>query len=193
MPTFTGSAVNNPAPTALTTAQIVRSRIHDLFRVDNEIVIGDGYSSAFKLKQGQPHSNISGGSFTASIATNAGYSATGYSQIDITGGFVSFANVISANSAIRMDYQWAVFSEAEIGYFTGLGGIADAALGAVNHLLSDYARRGSWAAPDGSTYNDTQALNSLMQMRSALIAEIRGAEIGPVGYGWAWSEEQENY
>lgn len=175
----------------LTTAQIVRSRINDMPRWENEFQVGDGSASVFKLKQGSPHSTISASTFTAWVP-GAGWTATG-GTLEPTAGLFSFSGVISANSAVQFSYYWTVFSEDEMAYFTGLGGVPEACLGAVNHLLVNYAKRASWAAPDGSTHNDTQALASLMQIRSALVAEIRGGELGPQGGVNSWSETQQDY
>lgn len=176
----------------LTDEQIVRSRINDPFRYDTEVVMGDGLSSAFKLKQGSPFSTISGGSFTASVTAAAGWSATG-STIDTAFGRLVFPTAIAPNNAIQCDYQWSVFSTDEMTYFLTLGGIPQACLGAVNHLLTNYAKRGRWAAPDGSTYDDTMAFNSLMALRSALLDEIRGAELGPLGDSVSWAETQQDF
>lgn len=177
----------------LTIPQIVRSRINDPFRFDTELIIGDGTASLFKLKQGAPFSTISAGSPTAfTAAGGTAWSATG-ATFDVSLGTVAFSAILSANAAFQVSYVWSIFGEDEMAYFTGLGGIVEATLGAVNHLLVNYARRGSWAAPDGSTYNDTQALNSLMQMRSALVAELRGAELGPAGDNVNWAEQQGNW
>lgn len=176
----------------LTTAQIVRNRIADPYRFGTEVLVGDGTASAFQLKQGAPHSTLISGTPSAFVQAAGVWTSTG-ATFDPDMGLATFSGVISAGSAVQVNYQWAVFNDDTIAYFTGLGGIPDACLGAVNHLLVDYAKRGSWAAPDGSTYNDTQALNSLMATRSALIAEIRGPEVGPVGYEAAWSETQQDY
>lgn len=178
---------------ALTTAQIVRSRLNDPVRFEAETLYGDGTASAFKLKQGSPYSTISGGSFTANIAVAAGWSATGTAAFDPTAGYVTFGTAISALSALYCVYSWSVFSEDELSYFTAQGGIPQAALMGVNHLLVNYAKRGSWAAPDGTNYNDTQAINALLAIRSGLVSEIRGAELGPDGTTVDWAAEQENY
>lgn len=177
----------------LTTAQIVRSRLNDPIRFDSETLYGDGTASAFKLKQGSPYSTISGGSFTANIAVAAGWSATAHTAFDPTAGLVTFGTAISAQSAIYCVYSWSIFSEDELSYFTGQGGIPQATLMGVNHLLVNYAKRGSWAAPDGTNYNDTQAINALMALRSALIEETQGALLGPDGSTVNWAETQQDY
>lgn len=176
----------------LTTAQIVRNRIADPYRFGDEIVIGDGTASAFQLRQGAPHSTLISATPSAFVQAGGVWSNTG-ATFDNDLGLATFSGVISAQSAVKVTYLWSVFNDDMIGYFTGFGGIPEAALAGVNHLLVDYAKRGSWAAPDGSTYNDTQALNSLMAIRSALVAEIRGDESGPAGYANAWSETQGDY
>lgn len=176
----------------LTTAQIVRNRLADMPRFGDEVVIGDGTASAFQLRQGAPHSTLLSGTPSAFVQTTGVWGNTA-ATFDNDLGLVTFSGVISAQSAVKVTYQWAVFSNDMLDYFTGFGGIAEATLAGVNHLLVDYAKRASWGSPDGTTHNDTQALNSLMSMRSALVSEIRGAELGPVGYEAAWSETQSEF
>lgn len=177
----------------LTTEQIIRSRINDPFRYDTEIVMGDGTASAYKLKQGAPFSTISAGSFTASTAAGGtAWSATGCT-VNVDLGKVTFSGVVGANIGLQCDYQWSVFSTDELTYFMTLGGIPEACIGAVNHLLVNFAKRGRWAAPDGSTYDDTMALNSLLAIRSALEDEVRGTELGPLGSTVNWAETQQDW
>ena len=176
----------------LTTAQIVRGRVNAPFIYDSEQIVGDGTASSFKLKQGSPFSTISA-TATASIATTAGWSATG-ATFDYTLGRVTFSGVISANSAVRMDYLYSIFSEDEMSYFTAVGGgVPEMCLLAVRHLLVDYAKRGRWAAPDGSTYDDTMAFASLKALESGLQDEIHGSEVGPIGDSVSWPEDQQNW
>lgn len=177
----------------LTTAQIIRNRINDPMRYDTEVVQGDGVASSFKLKQGAPFSTISASSFTASTAAGGtAWSATGCA-IDIDLGVVTFSAVVPINAQIQASYVWSCFSEDMLGYFTGMGGIPQACLGAVNHLLVNYATRARWAAPDGSNHDDTMALNALLATRSALIDEIRGSELGPMGDSVSWAESQQDF
>lgn len=177
---------------ALTTAQIVRSRINDPFRYDAEVFMGDGTASAFKLKQGAPFSTISA-TATASLATTAGWSATG-ATIDYAAGRIIFSGVVSANTAIQADYLWSVFSEDEMSYFTATNGdVPSMCLAAVRHLLGNSYKRARWGSPDGSNYDDSQTFQNLIQLRSALVDEIRGEETGPVGDYNSWPEEQQNW
>jgi len=164
---------------ALTTAQQVRFRIQAPWQRGEEIRYGDGIVSGFQLAQGAPHSTLI--SATASI-DNTGWSATGCT-IDTTLGYVTFSGIISANTAVRFDYQWSVFSEDEIGYFTAVGGnVPGAALEAVRVLLFDAAKRAKWEAPDGTQYDDTKAIDLLLEMEKRLVAEVE-RETGPQG-GW---------
>lgn len=170
----------------LTLAQQVRLRISDRWRFAEEMRYGDGLASGFKLAQGAPFSTISAAS---AYVVNAGWSATG-ATIDTDLGLVTFSGVISANSAWRAAYQWAVFSDAEIGHFTAIGGtLAGAALEAVRSLLFDSLRRAKWAAPDGTEYDDTAAMAHLLKMEQRLQDEI-DRDDGAAGGIESWSEQQ---
>lgn len=169
---------------ALTTAQQVRLRIQDVPTVADVTRTFDGSASAFQFE----HRNlISGTAFVP--GSNGLWSATGCS-FDAS-GFVTFSAVISANSAWRARYVYSVFSDDEISHFTAVGGgVAGAALEAVNTLLFDSLKRASWAAPDGTTYDDTAALDILWKMHSALSDEKRESETVAMGFE-SWSEGQE--
>ena len=184
-------------PLATDTALQVRFRIRDQLRYDAEQIHGDGTASAFKLKQGRPFSVLSGTGgtgVTASIAVAAGWSATGTTAVEHVLGRVIFGGAISANSAILMDYQWSVFSDEEIGWFTAVGGsVVGAALEAVRTLESDAARLARWGSPDGSTYDPTQTFANLAAMKAQLLAEKMGGEEGPAGSMESWSENQSEY
>jgi hypothetical protein len=176
----------------LSVAEQVRLRIQDPFRYETETVYGDGTASAFKLRQGQPYSTLSA-TATASIATTAGWSATGCT-VNHSHGRVIFSGVISANSAIQTDYFWSVFGDAEIGQFTADGGtVVGASLEAVKTLMFDAWKRARWAAPDGTNYDDTQAFANLATLKSALHEEQAGADELPAGETFSWAEEQENW
>jgi len=177
---------------ALTTAQQVRLRLNDPWRYAQETQYGDGSGSALKLQQGAPYSTII--SATASIlwSANSGWSATA-STIDAALGTMVLDGVISAHTAIQMDYQWAVFSDDEIEYFTAAGGdTRGAALMGVRTLMGNAWKRARWAAPDGSQYDDSKAMQNLMRWESALIAE-RTVEDGPAGSFVNWAETQADY
>lgn len=170
----------------LTTAQQVRLAINDRLRYQEEVRAGDGQSISFKLAQGAPFASLTGAS--AYVPTGAGgWSATG-ATFDLDLGTVAFAGIISAQSAWRATYQWAVFSENEIGHFTAAGGdINGACIEAVRTLMFDGLRRAKWAAPDGSQHDDTKAQDTLLKMWSAFKAEqYDGAEGGVE----SWSEQQ---
>ena len=174
----------------LTTADQVRLRISDRWRWSEEVRAGDGTASGWKLGQGAPFSNVC--SASAFVAVAAGWSATG-AAIDTGLGLVTFSAVISANSAWRAAYQWAVFSDEEVGYFTAVGGdVPGAALEAVRSLMFDSLRRAKWAAPDGTQYDDTAAQKQLLAMEERLLAEI-DRDTGPAGGIESWSENQAYY
>ena len=172
----------------LTTAQQVRLRIQDRLRFGEEVRAGDGLAAGFKLAQGAPFSTLI--SATAFVPVAAGWSATGAS-FDGDLGLVAFSGVISANSAWRATYQWSVFSEDELGYFTAQGGsVAGAALEAVKALMFDSLKRARWSAPDGTSYDDTAAMNQLQKMYDQLREELREAPEGGIE---SWSEQQAYY
>lgn len=167
----------------LTTAQQVRLKIRDPWRRKSEVQYGDGTASSFQLSEGAPYSVLC--SATASVVNN-GWSATG-GTIDTALGYATFGGVISANTALRFDYQWAVFSDEEIGNFTAVGGsVNGAAIQAIDSLLFDASRRAKWAAPDGSQYDDTMTWKALENMRATLSAQIV-ADIGPQGGFESWA------
>ncbi len=174
----------------LTTAQAVRLRISDRWRYGEEARAGDGTGSAFKLAQGSPFSTLVSASVQVAVA--AGWSATGAS-CDTALGVVTFSGVISANSAWRAGYQWAVFGDDEIDHFILAGGtVAGAALEAVRSLLFDSLRRAKWAAPDGTEFDDTAAQRTLLEMENRLVEEIDRSD-GPAGGIESWSEQQAYY
>lgn len=175
---------------ALTTAQQVRRTISDPWRRKSEVQYGDGTASGFQLSEGAPYSMISAA--TASVPIT-GWSATG-ATIDTALGYAEFSGVISASSAVRFDYQWAVFSDDEVSYFTAAGGgtVNGAALKAIDALMFDSYKRARWAAPDGSMYDDSKAVDNLVKMRSAISAQVV-QDIAPGGGFASWAENQENY
>jgi hypothetical protein len=175
---------------ALSLADQVRLRISDRWRWAEETRIGDGLASGFKLGQGAPFSNLSAAS--AHVLAAGVWSATAAS-VDTGLGLVTFSAVISAGTAWRASYQWAVFSEEEIGTFTAAGGtVPGAALEAVRTLMFDSLRRAKWAAPDGTEYDDTAAQRQLVEMEKRLVAEVEKAA-GAAGGIESWSEQQAYY
>lgn len=175
---------------ALTTAQQVRLRIADNWRYAQEVRAGDGSASAFKLAQGSPHSTV--GVPSAHVATTAGWSATGASFVTAL-GTVTFSGVISANSAWMAEYQWAVFSDEEVGNFLTAGGstVLGASLEAVRSLMFDGLKRARWMAPDGTQYDDTAALKHLNDMYDRLKEEQDDSDYAPAGGLESWGEQQQ--
>ena len=167
----------------------VRLRISDRWRFGEEVRYGDGLAAQFKLAQGAPFSNLS--ALSAYVPVAAGWSATG-STVDTGLGLVTLAAPVTANSAVRFGYQWAVFSDADLGEFTAAGGatVAGAALEAVKTLMFDSLRRAKWAAPDGTEYDDTAAMKQLREMYALMKDEAREAPEGGIE---SWSEQQAYY
>jgi hypothetical protein len=167
---------------SLTTAEQVRLKIRDPWRRKNETQYGDSTASSFQLTEGSPYSTII--SATASIVNN-GWSATGCT-FHTAAGYVEFSGIISANTAIRFDYLWAIFSDDEVENFTAVGGsVNGAAIEAIDSLLFDASKRARWAAPDGSTYDDTQTAKLLLDLREKISAQIV-EDIGPQGGFESW-------
>lgn len=169
---------------SLTTAQQIRLRIQDQPTVfDDAARFFDGSANIFNL----PWRNIT--SATAFVTTTAGgWTATGCT-FDAS-GFVAFSGVGSANSAYRVRGVYSVFSDEEIGHFTAVGGnVAGAALEAVKTLMFDSLKRANWAAPDGSTYDDTRAQDQLRALYGQITAEQQQSEAAGGGFA-SWSEGQ---
>jgi len=175
----------------LTTAQQVRLKIQDLperFIVESE---GDGRASSFNVARGaHVLDNIT--SATAFVYGSDGtWSATG-ATFNVS-GYVTFSGVVPANSAYRLVGVWSVFSDDYISHITAVGGsVNGAALEAITTLMFDGLKRAKWAAPDGSTYDDTAALGHLKSMYSALKEEVADAESVNSDYQ-SWTEGQADW
>ena len=176
---------------ALTTAQQVRLRIQDPWRRGSEVQYGDSTASSFQLAQGAPYSTLI--SATASIVNN-GWSATGCT-VDNALGYVTFSGIPSANTAVRFDYQWAVFSDDAVDQFlTDGGSVRGAALQAVRTLRFNAPKRARWAAPDGTQYDDTQTMRALKELEDDLKEElVRYGDEGAAGGYESWAASQEEF
>ncbi len=176
----------------LNTAQQVRLRVQDQHLRHEMTFPGDGSASAFAL----PHRNLQSGTAFVFVTAAGGTPLTGWSATGATfdvSGFVTFASVPSAASALRMTYVHSTFSDDEIGHFTAVGGsVNGAAFEAVEALMFDSLKRAAWAAGDGTTFDDTKAMDQLRFMHSAFKAELQQAEIG-MGDVASWAVNQENY
>lgn len=171
--------------TPLTTAQQVRGRIQDIPQIVDLTQYGDGQASAFDLAGVR---NLTGA--TAFVHDASGvWSATG-ATFDAS-GFVTFASVLPANSAYRVRGVQSVFSDAEIGHFTAVGGdVVGAALEAVKWLRFDALKRARWAAPDGAEFDDTAAIAALEQLYADLRRERVEADDPDYGFvSWALGQE----
>lgn len=166
----------------LTSAQQVRLRINDQPYVADNVYVFDGSGYQFAL----PHRAIM--SATAYITdANGRWSATGATFEPYT---VSFAGTGSANSAFRVRYEYTTFTEDEISHFTAVGGdIVGASIEAVQTLMFDGLRRAAWAAPDGSEYDDTKAMQLLKDLYATLKNEQEQAAISD-GAIYSWSITQ---
>lgn len=168
----------------LTTAQHVRLRITDAPAWFDDTRYGDGTATLFTL----PYVNITTASAYVPLGGTA-WSATGCTVN--ASGFVEFSGVISANSAFRVRGVRSTFSDDEIGQFTAVGGsVAGAALEAARTLAFDSLKRASWAAPDGTTYDDTKAMDAIYKLIDELKGEIADAEVSSGAFGsWALNQE----
>lgn len=172
---------------ALTTAQQVRLYIQDVPKVEQQTYYGDGLASAYTL----PHAVIT----TASAYVQGdplwsavgGWSATGASFVS---GRVIFDAPVSANSAYMVNYTYSVFSDDEIDHFVTAGGsVRGAQLEAVEVLLFDSLKRARWVSPDGTTFDDTKAQDTLLKMHSTLKDDLTQEAIGG-GAVYSWGANQ---
>lgn len=173
----------------LTTAQQVRGRIQDYPALFDYELLADGRSSSFAVAQGAATvMNIT--SASAFVLAAGVWSATG-AEFN-TSGWVTFSGVIPVHSAIRVRGVWSVFSDEEIGHFTAVGGsVNGAALEAVRWLRFDALKRAKWAAPDGSTYDDTAAIAALNKLYDDLRQEVAEADYSDGGSIESWSLGQD--
>lgn len=170
----------------LTTAEQVRLRIQDIPTVADLTFTFDGSASAFQLD----YRNVTSG--TAFVQdSNKQWSATG-ATFDPT-GFVTFSAVGSGGSAFRTRFVRSTFSDAEIGHFTAVGGsVVGAAREAARTLLFDSLKRAKWAAPDGTEYDDTKAIDGLKTLLDELEEELQQSEVGDGGFV-SWAQGQGNW
>lgn len=170
----------------LTTAQQVRLRIQDAPAWFDDVRYGDGTAAVFDLGK----RNLTTASAYLAVGGTA-WSATGCT-VDVS-GVVAFSGVISAMTAFRVRGVHSVFSDDEIGHFTAVGGsVAGAALEAARTLAFDGLKRAKWAAPDGSSWDDTMALQALYSLIGKLEEEVAGAELSAGAFG-EWAITQENW
>lgn len=170
----------------LTTAQHVRLRIQDIPTRIDATYAGDGTAASYAL----PHRNVTSGSAFVPVG-NTAWSATG-ATFDAS-GFVSFSGSISANSPFRTVYVHSTFSDEEIDQFLSVGGsVNGASQEAVMALMFDGLKRARWAAPDGSSYDDTAALRTLKDLYDTLRMELEDEAISGGGVE-SWALEQGNY
>lgn len=174
----------------LTTAQQVRLRIQDIPQVFDIEWNANGSATEYQLRNGAAeYRNIT--SATAYIPVAGVWSATGAAFN--TSGYVAFSGVVSANSALRTRGVHSVFSDDEVGHFTAVGGtVAGAALEAAHTLQFDALKRAAWAAPDGTTYDDTKAIDALKALIDELKEEVNDEGLAAGGFQ-SWSINQETW
>jgi hypothetical protein len=170
----------------LTTAQAVRLRVQDYPRWFEVARVGDGTATLFDV----PYTNLTSASAYVAPGGTA-WSATGCTVN--TSGVVEFSGIISANTAWRLRGVYSIFSDEEIGQFTADGvTVPGAALQAVYALQFDALKRAKWAAPDGTTFDDTAALSKLNDLYEQLRTELAESNIGEGGYA-EWTFGQDNW
>lgn len=166
----------------LTTAQQVRLRIQDQPSVFDAAYVGNGLLDTFPL----PYLNMT--SATAFVQGAAAWSPTGAT---FTNGTVAFSSVISANSAFRVRGVQSTFSDDEIDTMLTAGGgsVLGASVEAVQTLMFDALKRASWAAPDGTQYDDTAAQRALRDLYDVLKEEEHEDAATAGGFA-SWSLNQ---
>lgn len=172
----------------LTDLQRTRLKISDAPKWEDVTTYGDGTATVFGLGS---HVNITSGSAFVPGAGASAWSATGatFNQ----SGFVALSSVVSANSAIRFTYVRSVFSDDEVNDFLTVGGtVLGAAIEAVGSLMFDALRCASWAASDGTSYNNTAAQAHARALYDKLQLEINAASTDAGGMS-SWSNNQGNY
>lgn len=173
--------------TILTSAQHVRSKVRDFPTWVDLTRYGDGTATRFGLA---PHTNVTAGSAFVPLNATA-WSATGCTYN--ASGFVDFSGVVSANSAVRLTYQYTVFSDDEISDFLSIGGtVLGAALEAVQALMFDALKASVWAAPDGTSYSNVGTQNHVRQIYEKL-QEEQDRQAIVAGSVTSWSESQGDY
>ena len=134
-----------------------------------------------------PHRNMTSG--TAYVVAAGAYTATGATLNP--SGWVQFSGQVSAGTPMLIRYVYSTFSDTEIQQFLDTGGsVVGAALEAVRSLMFDGLRRARWTSPDGSSYDDTAAMNLLSQLYDRLLEAQTVEDLTDVGGFQAWSENQ---
>lgn len=168
----------------LTSAQLLRLFIQDQPRIQDRTLAGDGSAASFPLAD----RNLT--SASAFVMAAGGWSATG-ATFDPTGQ-VAFSGVISAATAFRVTYIYSNFSDTEINQYLSAGTMNEAQIQVVQTLMFDSLKRASWASPDGTRFDDTQAMSELNAMYDRLkLEQYQDAAQGGGIIGWG--ENQGNY
>lgn len=168
----------------LTSAQILRSRIQDVPRLEEKVILGNGTGAMFWLER----ENVTSGS--AFVSTPQGWSATGATVN--TSGYVTFSASISAASAVRFLYVYSIFSDDEVDHWLSLGSIPAAAREAARTLMFDSLKRARWVASDGSEYDDSKALGLVRELVQSLDAETESLSLLEGGIV-EWAMNQDSY
>lgn len=163
-------------------ADQLRLLVRDKPWLVDRTITGDGLSNSFLL----PERNITTGS--AFITGTNGWSATGATYNP--SGEVLFSSVISAYALVRLRFVASIWSDAEIADFAAEGLYAGARRAAYE-LMFDSTKRARWAAPDGSSYDDTAAIRAVEKLIDVLNQQ-QGEEVVSAGGYAQWSENQPN-
>jgi hypothetical protein len=168
----------------LSSAQAVRSRVQDVVRLEEKVVLGNGTGSMFWLER----ENVLSG--TAYVVTSQGWSATG--STFNSSGYVSLSAPISAASAVRLVYTYSIFSDDEIDHWLTVGGsVPGAAREAARTLMFDSMKRARWVASDGSEYDDSKGMALIRELLDKLDEEIASSSIVDGGIiEWAMTQEE---
>ena len=163
-------------------ADRLRLLLRDKPALVDRTITGDGLTNAFLL----PERNITTGS--AYITGSAGWSGTGATYNP--SGEVQFSAVIGANVLVRLRFVASVWSDTEIADFASEGLYAGARRAAYE-LLFDSTKRARWAAPDGTSFDDTAAIRAVEKLIDVLNQQQGEEVISGGGYA-QWSENQPN-
>lgn len=168
----------------LTTGDQLRSRIQDPIRFEIRDLVSDGRSLLFPV----PHTNLLSGS--AFVLSGSSWVNTGATFMPE--GVVALTSGAPFGSSLQVRYYHSVFSDEELGtWITGYGFLG-ATREAIWALMFDGLKRSRWSSPDGTSYDDTQALRILEQLDRRVDRELQDQAAGAGGFG-SWSENQQDW
>lgn len=141
---------------ALSSAEQVRLAVADHLRYADYSFTANGASYRYPLQHGNDYYVSGGEAYITGALTN-------FAAATFQSGHVTFPNTnVSAGSAVRLSYYYAVFSPDDIEYFLGNAGtITDAAVSAAQVLMFDSLKLAAWGAADGMRYDQTKAQDQI--------------------------------